>query len=261
MKKAIQFGALLSLIIVSLVVFTGNETPAVQQGGDHEVHWGYEGEGAPEHWGDLKAEYEMCDAGMSQSPIDIDNTTGAELKSFKTNYKNTPLKIVNNGHTIQVNYEKPGTYTIDGKTFKLLQFHFHTPSEHTVDGKAYDMEVHLVHQNQDDGQLAVLGVLMNSGDEHETIGKIWEHLPSEVNEEKTVSGVSINAADLLPKDKSYYHYYGSLTTPPCSEGVNWTVLKEPIQVSKEQIQTFADLVGENARPVQPVNNRFVLESN
>lgn len=259
MKKIVLSGLFLTAIFMSMAILTENENLAAQHGNDHEVHWGYEGAGGPEHWGDLKPEFQMCGAGMAQSPINIESTTSADLNPFQTDYKNTPLKIINNGHTIQVNYETPSTYMIDGKTYKLLQFHFHTPSEHNVNGYPFDMEVHLVHQNND-GQLAVLGVLMSRGDENPFIGKIWEHMPTEINVEQTISDVTINAGELLPDDKSYYHYYGSLTTPPCSEGVNWTVLKNPIHLSREQVQAFANLIGENARPVQPVNNRFILQS-
>jgi carbonic anhydrase len=259
MKKVTSLSVFVALTFIGLAVLTGNEKPAVQHGNESEVHWGYEGAGGPEHWGDLKDAYETCGEGMAQSPIDLKQGVGAELKAIQTDYKSTPLKIVNNGHTIQVNYETPSSYVIDGKTYKLLQFHFHTPSEHTVEGEFHEMELHLVHQN-DQGQLAVLGVFMEQGKKNSVIEKIWDHMPTEINSEKTVSGVTVNAANLLPEEKSYYHYYGSLTTPPCSEGVNWTVLKSPISVSKKQVKAFADLIGDNNRPVQPLNSRFILET-
>jgi carbonic anhydrase len=238
------------------------EKPAEKQAQEvkHEVHWGYEGEGAPANWGKLKPEFAACGTGMSQSPIDLSKTYKTKLDAIGFAYKETPLKIVNNGHAIQVNYE-PGSFaTIDGEKYQLVQFHFHSPSEHTVNGSFSDMEMHLVHKN-DKGDLAVVGVLLKKGKQNKIIQVLWDNLGSEVNKENVVSGISVNASSLLPKDAKYYHYYGSLTTPPCSEGVNWSVLKTPIEVSEEQIQKFKTVMGvDDNRPVLPVNKRFVLES-
>ncbi|MDQ7786368.1 MAG: carbonic anhydrase family protein [Thermodesulfovibrionales bacterium] len=226
----------------------------------HEVHWGYEGEGAPANWGKLKPEYALCGTGNAQSPINIDKTYKTALDSIAFSYKQTPLKIVNNGHAIQVNCEPGSSVMIDDAKFELLQFHFHAPSEHTVQGKFYDMEMHLVHKNQS-GDLAVVGVFMKKGQPNKIIQVLWDNLPTEVNKENVVQGISVDASSLLPKDRGYVHYYGSLTTPPCSEGVNWSVIKAPIEVSEEQIQKFRTLMGlDNNRPVLPVNKRFVLDS-
>lgn len=226
----------------------------------HEIHWGYSGEGAPANWGKLKPEFALCGTGMSQSPIDIDKTYKTKLDKIEVAYKESPLKIINNGHAIQVNYESGSFVTIDGQQYQLLQFHFHAPSEHTVKGAFYDMEMHLVHKNDRD-ELAVVGLLMKKGNANKIIQVLWDNLPSEVNKENVVEGISVNASGLLPKDMKNYHYFGSLTTPPCSEGVNWTVLKTPIEVSEAQIEKFKTLMGfGNNRPVLPVNKRFVLES-
>lgn len=226
----------------------------------HEIHWGYQGEGAPENWGKLKPEFALCGTGMSQSPIDMAKTYKTKLDAIDFSYKETPLKILNNGHAVQVNYEPGSSVMIDGQQYELLQFHFHAPSEHTVNGAFYDMEMHLVHKN-DKGELAVVGVFLKKGKANKIIQVLWDNLPSEVNKENVVNDILVNASGLLPKDKKYYHYYGSLTTPPCSEGVNWSVLKAPIEVSEEQIQKFQALMGfANNRPVLPVNKRFVLES-
>lgn len=226
----------------------------------HEVHWGYQGEGAPANWGELKPEFALCSSGMSQSPIDIAKTYKTKLDTIRIDYKDTPLRIVNNGHAVQVNYEPGSFVTIDGQKYQLLQFHFHAPSEHTVAGAFYDMEMHLVHKN-DSGDLAVVGVLLKKGAANKIIQVLWDNLPQEVDKENAVSGISVNASGFMPKDTRYYHYYGSLTTPPCSEGVNWSVVKTPIEVSEAQIEQFRKLMGfDNNRPVLPVNKRFVLES-
>ena len=226
----------------------------------HEVHWGYQGEGAPANWGELKPEFALCAKGLTQSPIDIAKTYKTKLDKIEFAYKETPLKIINNGHSVQVNYDPGSFVTIDGQKFELVQFHFHAPSEHTVKGAFYDMELHLVHKN-DRGELAVVGVFMKKGKDNKVIQVLWDNLPKELNKENAVDGLSVNVSGLLPKDTNYYHYYGSLTTPPCSEGVNWSVVKTPIEVSEAQIEQFRKALGfDNNRPVLPVNKRFVLES-
>jgi len=171
-------------------------------------------------------------------------------------YQATPLKVVNNGHAIQVNYGAGSTLTVDGKTYHLAQFHFHSPSEHTQDGKPYAMEAHLVHK-ADDGSLAVVGVFLKEGKENPFLARIWGHLPTEVNHEMTVAGTEVNVADLLPAKKAFFNYSGSLTTPPCSEGVTWLVMDRSVEVSKAQADKFRGLIHENARPVQPLNDRKV----
>jgi carbonic anhydrase len=250
------------LMIINFVGCKPAEQPAQKPAAEvkHEVHWGYEGEGAPANWGKLKPEFALCSTGQSQSPIDIEKTYKTLLDPIGFMYKQTPLKIINNGHSIQVNVE-PGSFAmIDGMKYELVQFHFHSPSEHTVKGKFYDMEMHLVHKNEK-GDLAVIGVMMKKGQPNKVIQVLWDNVPADVNKETVVSGISVDASSLLPKDRGAYHYYGSLTTPPCSEGVNWTVLKTPIDVSEEQIQKFKSMMGVgNNRPVQPVDKRFVLES-
>ena len=234
------------------------EKPAKQV--KHEIHWGYEGEGGPEHWGTLKPEFVLCGSGVSQSPIDIDKTYKTTLDAIQVSYNETPLKIINNGHSIQVNYAPGSFITVDGEKYELLQFHFHAPSEHKVKGKFYDMELHLVHKNGRN-ELAVLGVFMKKGKPNNIVQVLWDNMLKEVDKENVVSGISVNASGLLPKDRSYYHYFGSLTTPPCSEGVNWSVLKTPIEVSEAQIEKFRTVMGvDNNRPVLPLNKRFALES-
>ena len=221
----------------------------------HTAHWTYEGHEGPEHWGDLSHNFGMCKDGMAQSPINISNVTSAALSDIETDYKKTSLDVVNNGHTIQVNYNNGSTINVDGKTYKLLQFHFHSPSEHHIDGKPADMVAHLVHQ-ADDGQLAVIGVLINKGANNKTIETIWNNLPSTTGSKK--NSAMINVADLLPADLSYYNYSGSLTTPPCSEGVNWMVLQNPVMASAGQVAKFTETFARSVRPIQPLNNRTVM---
>jgi carbonic anhydrase len=225
-----------------------------------EIKWGYQGEGAPENWGKLKPEFAFCGTGMSQSPVDIAKTYKTKLEAIGFAYKETPLKIINDGHAVQVNYEPGSSVTIDGQQYELLQLHFHAPSEHTINGVSSDMEIHMIHKD-DKGDIAVVGVFLKKGKPSKAIQALWDNLPTEVDKENVVDGVSVNASDLLPKDKKYYHYYGSLTTPPCSEGVNWIVLKASVEVSEEQIQKLQTLMGfDNNRPALPLNKRFVLES-
>jgi len=225
----------------------------------HAVHWSYEGPAGPAHWGDLEEKFAACKSGMSQSPIDLKDTTAAALENLKPDYKESPLKLLNNGHTIQVNYADGSTLTVDGKTFQLAQFHFHGPSEHLIGGKPAPIEVHLVHKN-DKGELAVIGVMFKEGKENKLLASIIRNMPREKNKEKAVAGANINAAELLPASPAYFHYSGSLTTPPCSEGVNWSVMKTPIEASKDQIAKLSKIMGMNARPVQPINKRTLLET-
>jgi carbonic anhydrase len=236
----------------------GTDEEHADEHGD-EVHWSYEGETGPEHWGDLKPEWETAKTGTAQSPINIetDETVPAEdLGDLELSYEVSSAEIVNNGHTIQVNVEPGSTFTVDGQTYELKQFHFHTLSEHTIDGEYSPMEVHLVHLT-DEGEIAVIGVMMEEGEAHPLIADVWANAPE--TEDTVETDLEVNATDLLPEGTAYYRYTGSLTTPPCTEGVVWTMMKDPIYVSAEQVQTFEDIIGENYRPVQPLNDREVKE--
>lgn len=218
-----------------------------------EIHWSYEGEAGPAHWGDLAPEFHLCKDGKQQSGIDIPGVSGADdLAHIRFDYKTVPLKIVNNGHTIQVNYAAGSKAMIDGDNYQLLQFHFHTPSEHNKKGASFPMEVHLVHRNAA-GQLAVVGVLMKEGHHNDFIQKIWDRMPA--HEGEVDVHADINAARLLPRERDFFRYAGSLTTPPCSEGVKWSVMAQPIEVSAAQIAQFRAIFPLNARPVQPLNGR------
>ncbi|MEF8714346.1 MAG: carbonic anhydrase family protein [Accumulibacter sp.] len=222
------------------------------------VHWAYEGEGGPENWGKLKPEFATCDTGKRQSPIDIRDGFRVDLEAIEFNYRQSPFRVIDNGHTIQVEVSG-NSIRLHGKTYDLIQFHFHRPSEERVNGKSFDMVAHLVHKSEE-GRLAVLAVLLERGMENPLIQTVWNNLPLEKNEYVNSTGPDIDVAQLLPQDRSYYTYMGSLTTPPCSEGVLWLVLKQAQQISPEQFAIFTRLYRHNARPVQPSFGRMIKES-
>lgn len=220
--------------------------------------WSYSGAEGPEHWGDLDPQNTVCKLGHQQSPIDIRGAEKGEPQPIQFNYRPSPLKIINNGHSIQINYTPGSTISVAGKEYEVVQFHFHRPSEEKVQGRGYDMVAHIVHKDSD-GHLAVVAVLMKTGQENPFLRSLWPHLPAVPGKEETVGNVSIDIADLLPATKGYFTFAGSLTTPPCSEGVRWFVLKSPVEVSPAQVAAFAKLYPNNARPVQPTNGRRIEE--
>ena len=243
--------------IVTLVLAT---TPNAQGSEDQAVHWSYGGVNNLTQWGELSPEFATCEIGHNQSPIDIQPNKIESLDepvnaSIEFNYQSVPLEVINNGHTVQVNYAKGSSVKIDGQKYELVQFHFHTPSEHTVQGKAYPMEAHLVHQN-DSGEYAVIGLFIEAGTENKLMATIWDRIPA-IGSVKKIGERSIDVSRLLPVNQVHYNYIGSLTTPPCSENVNWYVMKEPIQASEQQIEQFRAMYNFNARPAQPLNHRVV----
>ena len=225
---------------------------------DHgEVHWGYEGEEGPEHWGDLDPEWATCGTGTEQSPIDIaGDVLPGEAADLMMSYNASPIEVVNNGHTIQVNYEAGSTLTYGGTTYDLKQFHFHAGSEHTTAGDRHAVEMHMVHATAD-GQLAVVGVLIDEGAENDALASVFANLPDVSGEPETVDGESVDIAAALPGSLSSWRYDGSLTTPPCSEGVRWILLSTPIEASADQLSGFTTIFDHNYRPVQPLNGRTV----
>jgi carbonic anhydrase len=229
-----------------------------------KTHWTYEGATGAEHWSELDPEYAACNSGKEQSPIDIRNPQRAELPALRFEYKSGPLKyLINNGYTIRVNYhDAPGSrnfLTVGDKRYQLTQFHFHRPSEEYIDGKPYAMVVHFMHQASD-GKVAGVAVFLKSGSANSTIQQIWGHMPNTEGKEQEIAGVEINPAGLLPRNDAYYMYRGSLTAPPCTEGVTWFVLKTPVEISAQQISAFAKLYPHDVRPLQPLNGRIVKES-
>lgn len=222
------------------------------------AHWSYQGKTGPQAWGSLSKEFLTCKTGEMQSPLDI-KTAGLEKSEagpLQINYKSSAADLINNGHTIQVSLADGGAATLGGKSYKVLQFHFHTPSEEKVNGKGYPINAHLVHKS-DDGSLGVIGVFFKVGKENQALKGIFAHLPKK--EGKTALKSHFDAASLLPATLEYYSYQGSLTTPPCSEGVSFYILKNPIEMSKKQLEAFRKVFKMNARPVQPLNGRKVAE--
>jgi carbonic anhydrase len=221
--------------------------------------WDYGDEHGPSHWGDLNPEFAACKNGHHQSPVDIRNPKQAALPPIRFEYKPSPLHIIDNGHTIMVNYSPGSFISVGGKKYALKQFHFHRPSEEKINGKGFDMTVHLVHADED-GNLAVVAVLLQQGEDNPLVHELWNYLPKEKDKEESFDNVQINVSQILPTDLGYYTFSGSLTTPPCSEDVTWIVLKHPVTVSAEEIERFSKLYRDDARPTQPLYDRVVLES-
>lgn len=246
------------------LALTGHAAPTAVKsasGHGHDVHWAYEGEGGPEAWGQLKSEFKTCAIGKRQSPIHIEDggTLQGPAEPIQFSYRASDGTVVNNGHTIQVDVVGDNSITVRGATYKLLQFHFHHPSEERINNKAYSMVAHLVHRNAE-GQLAVVAVLLDPGAANGLINKVWTYMPLDAGDKVRMPPGLLDLTELLPKDQRYYQFLGSLTTPPCTEGVLWLVLKQPTPVSPEQIKLFSQLYPMNARPVQPVNGRPIRDA-
>ncbi len=223
------------------------------------THWDYEGADGPEAWGKLRPEYNKCATGNRQSPIDIRGGIAVDLEPIKFDYRPSAFSVIDNGHTVQVNVEPGNSITITGRRYELVQFHFHRPSEERIDGRQYDMVAHLVHKDAD-GRLAVVAVLLDRGSAQAIVQSVWNNLPLEKGDE-VHAGTRIDLSQLLPEDRRYYTYMGSLTTPPCSEGVLWMVMKQPVPISAEQVAIFSHLYPMNARPVQQADGRLIKQSN
>jgi len=259
---------------MSLAACAKKETPAPQAtpepvkttvAAPATPHWGYGAEHGPAEWGALCPEFATCGSGKAQSPVDFAGTKPATLSELAVSYRPSALRVVhhehvadgvNNGHTVQVNCAGEDTLTVGAEKFALLQYHFHAPSEHTVGGKHFPMEMHMVHKSAE-GKLAVVGAFIEEGSHNAAFDPVWQNLPAEKGVETHYAHLTVSTDDLLPKDRKSYRYDGSLTTPPCSEGVKWFVLATPIQLSKDQIAAFTGIISGNNRPVQPLNGRVV----
>jgi carbonic anhydrase len=224
---------------------------------EERAHWSYGGETGPAAWGRLSPEFALCETGTEQSPVNLANATPAELPDLGFAYQEVPREVVNTGHTLQVNYPAGSSMSVGGTTYQLLQFHFHTPAEHRLQGRELPMEIHFVHRGPQ-GDLAVVGVLVERGAANAAVQPLWSHLPARRGEERNISSVRIDPESLLPRDRQTYRYPGSLTTPPCTEGVKWFVFDEPIQMSAAQIEAVRSIIGTTNRPVQPLGNRRLL---
>ncbi len=269
------------LLIVPWIIAWVLPAEWLHAGESEGTRWGYEGSVGPLHWGDIGPEFALCEKGMAQSPIDLLRTYKLDLAKIEFSYKDSPFHVINNGHTLEeleplseqvasryprhgqtvLHFDKDSTIVFDEDLYLLEQFHFHAPSEHTVDQKHYPMELHLVHHNERH-EAAVVAVFMEEGKHNPFFETFLDHAPKKVGEFIEDHEHLINPMNLLPKNLTYYRYFGSYTTPPCYEGVIWAVLHDTIEVSAEQIRRFRALVGhDNARPTQPRHKRFVLESN
>jgi carbonic anhydrase len=222
-------------------------------------HWDYRGAHGAGHWGDLDTAYEACARGHAQSPIDIRDAQPAALPALEFSYGRVAPSIVNNGHTVQVNVPKGAFLTVGGHRYELVQFHFHTPSEERIAGKSAAMVVHFVHRDAE-GRLGVVAALVQPGAPNAALESVMKHMPPHGGETITVDALELDLAAMLPAQRRYYDYEGSLTTPPCSEGVHWMVMAQPLTVSPASIAAFRRLYPVNARPVQPLNGRTVRVS-
>jgi carbonic anhydrase len=220
--------------------------------------WGYEGPGGPDRWAEIKPEFATCASGARQSPIDIQGGIKVELEPVQFNYKPSGFRVIDNGRTVQVDVGAGNSIDVLGRHYELVEFHFHRPSEERIDGQAFAMVAHLMHKSAD-GRLAAVAVLLEPGRAQPVVQSVWNNLPLDKGEDVTAK-VSINPGALLPEERGYYTYMGSLTTPPCSEGVLWMVMRQPVQLSAEQIGVFARLYPMNARPVQQTAGRLIKES-
>lgn len=221
------------------------------------AHWTYEGEEGPEHWGAIDPAYATCGTGKSQSPIDISAPSEKDLTNISFHYQPSEVNILNNGHTAQVNYDAGSYIELDGVRYDVAQFHYHAPSEHTLNGKSFAAELHIVHKSADE-KLAVVGLLLNEGAENAAFAPFLDNLPAEKADAKD-AGIKINANDLLPLEQTTFRYSGSLTTPPCSEGVSWLVMTTPVELSAAQLGALEGLFEGNNRPVQALNDRPLVE--
>jgi len=253
-----KLSSLSLLSAIFAICFALMASPAVAQDAK-PPHWSYQGATDPSHWGSLGSAYAVCSTGHLQSPIDINGAKKTDLPPLKMNYSNAPLNIIDNGHSVQINYPEGSSLTVGDKTYTLKQFHFHHPAEEEIGGKKYDLVAHLVHADPD-GHLAVIAVLFKRGAANSLLDTLWKSVPSEKEKATDVSSVTVNAKDLLPANLGYYTFQGSLTSPPCSEGVTWYVLKSHETLSEDQLANFAKLYPHNARPIQPTNGRQILES-
>lgn len=249
MNRLARLASLLSLTFAA----------ASASAGGHGPHWDYKGPHGAAHWAELETSFETCARGQAQSPIDIRKAVKAELPALGFQYaRDAAPTLVNNGHTVQLTLPAGSVLTVGDQRYELLQFHFHTPSEEALAGRRTAMVAHFVHRDAAGG-LGVVAVLIQPGRHNAAFAPIFAHLPR-AGESLQVADLALNLEALLPRERRYYDFSGSLTTPPCSEGVHWMVLKQPIQLGAAQIAAFRKLFPANARPLQPLHGRVIRES-
>jgi len=249
-------GSVVGVLVVLLQAFAGLTHASDAKG--KAVHWGYEGAGGPERWAALAPENLKCSQGMRQSPVNIldNDVIVSELEAVQFHYQPSNFRFEHNGHTLQATLEGDNHVIIRGTRFDLLQFHFHAPSEERINHRNFAMVAHLVHRSRE-GRLAVIAVLLEADGSNPVMDLLWAHLPFEKGEVLHPKSVLLDLAQLLPSERGYYQLTGSLTTPPCTEGVLWTVFQQPVKIRADQARIFLRLVGMNARPVQPLHQRPV----
>jgi carbonic anhydrase len=223
-----------------------------------QSQWTHQGEAGPSAWGTLNPAFATCATGSRQSPIDIRDGIALDLEPVQFDYKPTGFSVVDNGHTVQVNLGSGNTIQVMGRRYELQQLNFRRPSEERIQGRQFDMGAHLVHKDSQ-GRVAVVAVLLERGGAHPLVQAVWNNLPLEKGEELAASS-ALDLNQLLPQDKRYYTYMGSLTTPPCSEGVLWMVMQQPVTLSAQQIDVFSRLYPMNARPIQQAFGRLIKQS-
>lgn len=246
-KKYIGFGLVFALSLTALSAWAAEKT-----------RWGYSGDEGPEDWGSLSQKFSACSVGKNQSPINITDMIESELPPLKINYQPGGNKIINSGYTIQVSYAPGSTIRLGADEYELKQLHFHSPSENTIDGVSYPLEAHFVHADKN-GNLAVIGLMFKEGETNKELEKAWAQMPENAGGSQALPD-TVNGKALLPESHDYYYYNGSLTTPPCAEGVRWMVMKRHVTASKAQLEKFSQTMPHpNNRPVQPLNARKVMK--
>ena len=232
--------------------------PSLNKDKANKVHWTYEGKEGPENWAKLSPEFTACEIGRNQSPINIENTMSASLKPIRGIQKFPAKDISNNGHTVQVNFKEGNMLVLDSTAYQMKQVHFHAPSENRIHDKSFPLEAHFVHSDSK-GNLTVIGVMFKEGAANLGLAKLWAQIPNK-EDEPVVLKNRVIPSELMPENRSYYRYSGSLTTPPCTEGVRWIIMKTPMTASKEQIEAFKHAINHsNNRPVQALNGRLIAE--
>jgi carbonic anhydrase len=250
----------ISLTTLFLTTANAEVAHAKKDATEHKTaHWSYDGDTGPSHWGELKEEFKTCSQGKMQTPINIVPSKDVELKALALNYSTPASSIIDNGHTVQVNIKEGSTLNIERVDYELKQFHFHTPSENNIKGASFPLEAHFVHATKD-GKLAVVAVMFKEGKENPTLAKIWSKFPAKRGEKVDFTLSADDVKSLMPENKDYYEFIGSLTTPPCSEGVKWHVYKTPLEISKDQVTKFFNVFKHsNNRPIQDTNKRTIKE--
>lgn len=258
--SVISLCGIVAWVLSTTATFALEKAP-VSTASESPPHWSYSGENGPKHWGDIAADDAVCGNGKNQSPINLATGTAMASKdgNFKINYESGAVALLNNGHTVQVDVaDAADTVMFESTSYTLAQFHFHVPSEHTLDGQHYPLEIHFVNKDAS-GHIAVVGVLVQAGKENKLLAPVFSTLPLTTTPAGAHAGnpVQIDIAAVLPKDHKAYVYTGSLTTPPCTEGVHWIVLAQPVEMSSAQIDAFRKIFHDNHRPLQKINAREV----